>query len=193
MKGAQGLRAGAHLVNHGASVTAFLPQSDNAFTANFDFHLRLFSSSGGKVARSAEDLPETADIIIDALTDNEPASSSSNRKVKFDVPIQEVVSWALSCSPAGKTSSTPIISVDLPSNTDPDTGAVLPGAIWSLNPTAIVALGLVRSPSANARYQTYLVDIGLPSVRFFGIISLSEMLNDFIAVRYRKIRRQGLC
>lgn len=189
-KGGQGLRAGAHLVNHGCSVTAYLPQTDNPFPANFDFHLRLFSASGGKVARSADDLPEHADLIVDALTDNDTSSgaggskdgSSSRKPNRYDPQIQEAVSWALSCSidpsSSGNTRttanngnnfsevSTKILSIDLPSNTDSDSGQVVPGATWSITPAAVVSLGLIKSGSAyiGNRYRVYLADIGLSPV-----------------------------
>lgn len=44
------------------------------------------------------------------------------------------------------------------------TGYPSTGAIWSINPTAVIALGLVKAPAATARYDIYLVDIGLPLV-----------------------------
>lgn len=49
-----GLRAGALLVNHGATCTAFVPHTDQQLPPSFEFQLRLFSAAGGKVARSAE-------------------------------------------------------------------------------------------------------------------------------------------
>lgn len=64
------------------------------------------------------DLPDHADIIIDALIDNEIGA----KRNRYDSAIAETVSWTLSCTPANSDVKTPIISIDLPSNTDPDTG-----------------------------------------------------------------------
>ncbi|KAK9896000.1 YjeF N-terminal domain-like protein [Cystobasidium minutum MCA 4210] len=153
-----GLRAGALLVNHGASCTAFVPQTDQQLPPAFEFQLRLFSAAGGKVARSAEDLPDHADIILDALSDNEIGA----KRNRYDSSIAEAVSWTLSCTPRASDNKTNILSIDLPSNTDPDTGYPSTGAIWSINPKAVISLGLVKAPSATAKYDLFLVDIGLP-------------------------------
>lgn len=51
------------------------------------------------------------------------------------------------------------------------TGYPSTGAIWSINPKAVISLGLIKAPSATARYDLFLVDIGLPFV--------SESLGDF--------------
>ena len=99
-------------------------------------------------------------MILDALTDNEVGA----KRNRYDSAIAESVSWTLSCTPQGSDDKTHILSIDLPSNTDPDTGYASAGAIWSINPKAVTALGLVKAPSATAKYDIYLVDIGLPLV-----------------------------
>ena len=159
-KGSQGLRAGVHLVNHGATVIAFLPSSYTQLSPSFEFHLRLFSSSGGKVIRFDDDLPENADLIIDAVLDNDIGT----KKSKYDSSVAEAVFWAETCTPARRKATSPIISIDLPSNTDPDTGECFRGATWSITPTSVISLGLVKAASVIGRYSLFLVDIGLPLV-----------------------------
>jgi NAD(P)H-hydrate repair Nnr-like enzyme with NAD(P)H-hydrate epimerase domain len=133
------------------------------------------------------DLPDHADMIIDALSDNETGA----KRNRYDTAIAEAVSWTLSCTPDNSDDKTPITSIDLPSNTDPDTGKytsyhkpggphsnthyLLPGypatgAIWSINPSAVVSLGLVKAPSATAKYSVFLIDIGLPLVRYRTLV-----------------------
>lgn len=58
-KGSYGLRAGAHLVNHGASCVVYLPGSaaDQQLPATFEAHLRLYSAAGGRILRSADGKP----------------------------------------------------------------------------------------------------------------------------------------
>lgn len=66
------------------------------------------------------DLPEHADVIVDALCDNELGA----KRNRYDSAIAESVSWTLSCAPQGSDDKTHILSIDLPSNTDPDTGTL---------------------------------------------------------------------
>ena len=139
---------------------------------------------------SKADLLENADFIIDALADNEPGTGNNNnnnaakrKTATSDSAIAEAVSWALGCTPLARTTPTPIYSIDLPSNTDPDTGepallgegqrrltwgkgALPANAIWSITPSAVIALGLVKLPSVKAKYNLFLVDIGLPMVSY---------------------------
>jgi hypothetical protein len=55
-KGSYGLRAGAHLVNHGATCVAYLPGpvGEQQLPATFEAHLRLYSAAGGRVLRSID-------------------------------------------------------------------------------------------------------------------------------------------
>lgn len=169
-----GLRAGALLVNHGASCTAFVPQTDQQLPPAFEFQLRLFSAAGGKVARSADgmklvssnqnspaemshfvDLPENADIILDALSDNETGA----KRNRYDTAIAESISWTLSCTPMGSDHKTHILSIDLPSNTDPDTG--MPDSAISFRPSSH------RSFHRLPRYRSHL-EYQPQSSHFFG-------------------------
>ena len=169
-KGSQGLRAGAHLVNHGVAVTAFIPPSDTDFSPSFEFHLRLFSAAGGIVVRSIDSLPEKTDLVLDALMD----SGTSAKRSKHNAIVAESVTWALSCTPFGKNARSPIYSIDSPSNTDIDTGAPVSGATWSITPSAVVSLGLVKLSSINAGYTLFLADIGLPSVSYSPALNVAS-------------------
>lgn len=55
-KGAYGLRAGAHLVNHGASCVVYLPgpAAESQLPPTFESYLRLYSAAGGRILRSAD-------------------------------------------------------------------------------------------------------------------------------------------
>lgn len=157
---------------------AFIPQSDQQLGQQFEFYLRLFSAAGGKIVRTAQgvpeailcsfeltsstELPEASDIIIDALIDNETNVKKGKAQDSY---IPDAISWALSCTvEIGSNTQTPLWSVELPSNTDPDTGSAYAGAIWQVTPRAVIALGLVRAAAVNARYALHLVDIGIPPV-----------------------------
>lgn len=168
-------------MNHGASCTAFLPHNQHEQTPNrqSEVYLRQFSAAGGSIVRSAHgtplryrqirfltcspELPANADIIIDALLDNE--ANVKRPPTQPDSSIPDAISWALSCTKSGSNTQSPQWSIDLPSNTDANTGYPSPGAIWVVSPRAVVALGFVKAPSANARYNLYLVDMGIPLVR----------------------------
>ena len=68
-KGAYGLRAGAHLVNHGASCVAYLPMpttssgGDQQLPPNFEAHLRLYSAAGGRVLRSVDGMSSSSSFF----------------------------------------------------------------------------------------------------------------------------------
>lgn len=109
--------------------------------------------------RSPDNLPENADVIVDALTDNDTGTSKT--RSRYDPAIAEAVSWALGTSPLARTTAAPIYSIDLPSNTDPDSGLPVTGAIWSITPAAVIALGLAKAPSVAGRYALHLIDIGI--------------------------------
>ena len=107
-------------------------------------------------------MPEASDIIIDALIDNETNVKEGKAQDSY---IPDAISWALSCTvEIGSNTQTPLWSVELPSNTDPDTGSAYAGAIWQVTPRAVVALGLVKAAAVNGRYALHLVDIGIPPV-----------------------------
>lgn len=98
-------------------------------------------------------------MIVDALTDNDTGTSKT--RSRYDPAIAEAVSWALGTSPLARTTAAPIYSIDLPSNTDPDSGLPVTGAIWSITPAAVIALGLAKAPSVAGRYALHLIDIGI--------------------------------
>lgn len=160
--------------------------------------------TGRTLTSRTTDLPDHADIILDALSDNEIGA----KRNRYDTSIAEAISWTLSCTPQGRDEKTHILSIDLPSNTDPDTGKPLhfsrslihcltfhstgypsTGAIWSINPKAVISLGLVKAPSATARYDLFLVDIGLP---FVSAISGDSRPLMFICLVQSAIDRAGV-
>lgn len=78
--------------------------------ASLEFHLRLFSASGGRVVRSSSALPANPDMILDALADND-----NDKARKQHASEGEAALYA-------NNLSSRVISVDLPSGLDPDTG-----------------------------------------------------------------------
>lgn len=150
LKASYALRAGAHLVNRGIAVVAFLPLTDSP-PASLELHLRLFSAAGGRVVRSLKDLPTSFELAIDALHDTDSTAP---------MPV-EAIRWLNACRSA-------IYSIDWPSGSDADTATARGEAVV---PTATIGMGALRAGCATVSAPAvtgtlHLVDLGLPASAF---------------------------
>lgn len=143
--GGGGLVAARHLLNSGIAVSIFPARDIAEFHSIPRFQASLAAKAEARFGEPHQFHPENFDLVIDALTgyslQGQLRGTASN----------------LVLSLAGST--TPILSLDLPSGSDPDSGlgspVVLPAATMTL---AAVKQGLL---SANTG-RLFLADIGIP-------------------------------
>jgi len=138
--GGDALYAGARLARLGAAVDALLLAPDRTHTGG----LAEFRASGGRLV---DDLPEQAELVIDGIIGI--GGSGGLRGAAAQLPHRL----------AGRT----VVSVDVPSGVDADTGAVDgPAVSADLTVTfGTIKPGLVTGAGAGHTGQVRLVDIGL--------------------------------
>ena len=160
--GGGGLAAARHLANRGASVRVVLarPVSRSTDAARHQLATLLQMSIDCCVAIydvSDEELDDelaTADAIVDAVL--------GYRSVG---PPHDGVRWLVERI---ARATVPVISLDLPSGTDPDTGCA-PGAAVRADATLTLALpkpGLFSEVGRSFAGRVHLADIGLPAVLY---------------------------
>lgn len=124
--GGDGLAAGRHLLARGRDAVAWLAFPEPELSDLTAAELRAFLKCGGRLAEPGDRL-EDADLIVDALV------GTGSR-----LPLNGAVR---SLCLAIRRADRPVLSVDLPSGIDADTGAADPAAVRS---TRTVTLGFAK-------------------------------------------------
>lgn len=160
--GGGGLAAARHLVNRGASVRVVLARPALRLGEAARHQLGTLLAMSVSCCVNAYDLSdaelgttlETADLVVDALLGYNLAGP----------PRGEVAALLRRVSSAGR----PILSLDLPSGLDPDTGEA-PGSVIDATATLALALpkrGLLTSAGRARAGRLYLADLGLPAALY---------------------------
>jgi len=147
--GGGGICAGRHLANHGAKITVIAPSSKKEDTVRAE-QLKIFQHTNSTIKTLGESPENSFDLIIDAI-----------------------IGYGLKGAPKGESldlinfsnqSNAKIISLDIPSGIDGDTGSSY-GAFVKADITMTLALpktGL-KSPASG---KLFLADIGIPEGTF---------------------------
>jgi NAD(P)H-hydrate epimerase len=160
--GGGGLAAARHLANRGASVRVVLARPVNRLTEAGRRQLATLLQMSVGCCVAIYDLPDeeldrelaSADAIVDALLGYRAAG-----------PPHDGVLWLVDRI---ARSAAPVISLDLPSGVDADTGEV-PGPAVRATATLTLALpkaGLFRSAGRDRAGRVHLADIGLPAALY---------------------------
>lgn len=156
--GGGGLVAARHLANRGASVGVVLARPALRMSEAAQHQLATLIAMGADCCVATYDLTDeqlehvlaTADMVVDAVLGyrlHDAPRGEAERLIGFIV-----------------RSGRPVVSLDLPSGVDPDTGAV-PGMAISATATLTLALpkpGLLQGAGADRAGRLYLGDLGLP-------------------------------
>jgi NAD(P)H-hydrate epimerase len=151
--GGDGFVIARHCLNNGCSVSTILLTSRDKIKGDARTHLDILEAMDHPVksasAREDIDLSGT-DLVVDAIL----GTGVKGALRGFFAEVAEVVNrW-----------SGPVVSVDLPTGVDADTGAVEGPAVRATR-TATMALkkrGLLFSPGREAAGEVTVVDIGMP-------------------------------
>ena len=145
-----GLVAARHLLNWGAWVQLVLTQPVDAYSGVLAQQLTTLQAMGAPLAWAEEgwELPP-ADLMIDALLGGEPQATPTGK-------VRELIQLA-------NSSRAPILSLDLPSGVDPDSGQLFTPHIQA---TATMTVALPKIGLLAAQHACgvlYLADIGVPT------------------------------
>lgn len=158
--GGDALWAGAFLRRRGVAVTAVLLNPEHAHPAG----LAALRKAGGRVV-TAEDGPDritAADLVIDGIVG-----------LAARGPLRTEAAGLAACITA------PVLSVDLPSGVDPDTGAVSGPAITAARTVTFGARKPVHVLNPRHCGEVVLVDIGLeltdPDLRSIEAADVAEL------------------
>jgi len=160
--GASGLVAARQLANAGGLVDVLLTRPIWQLNTEARHHVATLMSMGVQLCVVPWDIEATeldtalrdSDLIVDALLGYSAKGAPHGA-------VADVIKRANDCG-------RPLLSVDLPSGMDPDTGVAVGEAI-SARATAIIALpktGLLSDAGRQRAGSLYLVDIGLPGALF---------------------------
>lgn len=160
--GGGGLVAARHLANRGASVRVILARPVN----------RLSEASRHQVATLLQMAVECCVAIYDVLDDELDREFASADAVVDSIlgyrgsgPPHDGVLWLVD---RVARATAPVISLDLPSGIDADTGEAV-GAVVTATATLTLALpkpGLFRGAGRERAGRVYLGDIGLPAALY---------------------------
>ena len=163
--GGGGLVAARHLVNRGASVRVVLARPALRMSEAARHQLATLIAMGAHCCVATYDLTDeelehvlaNADVVVDAVLGyriHDAPRGESERLIGFIVR-------------AGR----PVVSLDLPSGVDPDTGEAA-GIAITATATLTLALpkpGLFRGEGSRRAGRVYLGDIGLPEALYAGL------------------------
>lgn len=160
--GAGGLAAARHLANHGAAVRVVLARPVNRLTEAGRHQLATLLQMSIDCCVAIYDVPDaeldrefaSADAVVDAVLGCGAAG-----------PPHDGVRWLVDRM---ARATAPVISLDLPSGLDADTGEA-PGAAVTATATLTLALpkpGLFRGAGPVRAGRIHLADIGLPAAVF---------------------------
>lgn len=160
--GGGGLAAARHLGNRGASVRVILARPVNRLSEAGRHQLATLLQMSVDCCVAIYDVPDdeldrefaSADAIVDAILGYRGSG-----------PPHDGVQWLVE---RVARASVPVISLDLPSGIDADTGEA-PGAAVTATATLTLALpkpGLFRGAGRERAGRVYLGDIGLPAALY---------------------------
>ncbi|HUY98761.1 MAG TPA: NAD(P)H-hydrate epimerase [Thermomicrobiaceae bacterium] len=160
--GGGGLAAARHLVNRGANVRVILARPALRLSDAARHQLGTLLAMTVSCCVNGYDLPAAeltaalanADLVIDALLGYNVAGA----------PRGDVAALLDRVNTAGR----PIVSLDLPSGLDPDTGEA-PGIVINATATLTLALpkrGLLTTTGRSRAGRLYLADLGLPAALY---------------------------
>ncbi len=163
--GGGGLVAARHLVNRGASVRVVLARPTLRMTEAARHQLATLIAMGTSCCVATYDLgDEELDVVL----------------ANADVVVDAILGYKIHGAPRGEVerligfvirSGRPVVSLDLPSGIDPDTGDAS-GIAISGAATLTLALpkpGLIRGVGATRSGRLYLGDLGLPAALYAGL------------------------
>ena len=151
--GGGGLAAGRRLAAWGAEVAVLLATAPDAVEGVPLQQLDILQRMDVTVQQFAKTLPEH-DVVIDALIGYGLQGSPRD-------PISQMID-------AANDSAAPVVSLDVPSGVDVDTGEA-PGRAIRASATLTLALpkaGLVRPEARRFVGELYLADIGVPAALY---------------------------
>ena len=163
--GGGGLVAARHLTNRGAEVRVVLARPVMRMSEASRHQLATLIAMGSSCCVATYDLPDTE--LEDALAG-------------ADVVVDAILGYRIDGVPHGEAdrligfverSGRPVISLDIPSGMDPDTGAT-PGQAVTAVATVTLALpkpALLRGPGVARSGRLYLADLGLPASLYAGM------------------------
>lgn len=156
--GGDGFVAGRHLLNSGYSVDIFLIGKSDEVRGDAGINMNILKRSGFPIleVREEGDISKiessisASSLIIDALLGTGVKGSPEGVLAKIIKTINE--------------SSRPILSVDVPSGIDADTGEVLGVAVKATKTVTFVSAkkGLLLSPAMDFVGEIIVADIGIP-------------------------------
>ena len=160
--GGGGLAAARHLANRGASVRVILARPVNRMSEPGRHQLATLLQMAVECCVAIYDVPDeeldrelgSADAIVDAVLGYRSSG-----------PPHDDVLWLVDRI---ARATVPVISLDLPSGVDADSGDA-PGAAVTATATLTLALpkpGLLRGLGRDRAGRLYLGDIGLPGILF---------------------------
>lgn len=163
--GGGGLTAARHLVNRGADVRVVLARPALRMTEAARHQLATLIAMGAECCVATYDLAD--DALEDVLS-------------RADLVVDAVLGYRIHDAPRGEAerligfvvaAGRPVVSLDLPSGVDPDTGST-PGIAITARATLALALpksGLLTGEGAARAGRLYLGDLGLPSAVYTSI------------------------
>lgn len=164
--GGGGLVAARHLANRGARVRVILARPALRMTEAARHQLATLLAMGTSCCVATYDLPDeelaselaSADLIIDAILgyniDGPPHGE-----------VARLIGWLL-------RTDRPILSLDVPSGLDPDTGSAAAAATVIASATLTLALpkpGLLGASGAAHAGRLYVADLGLPDALYHDL------------------------
>jgi NAD(P)H-hydrate epimerase len=163
--GGGGLVAARHLANRGARVRVVLARPALRMTEAARHQLATLLAMGTSCCVATYDLSDeelagelaSADLIVDAILGYNVVGAPHGE-------VERLIGWLVR---AGR----PVLSLDLPSGLDPDTGA-MPGAAVTATATLALALpkpGLLEAHGPAQARRLYLADLGLPEALYHDL------------------------
>ncbi|MGE5372116.1 MAG: NAD(P)H-hydrate dehydratase [Solirubrobacterales bacterium] len=170
--GGDGLVAARHLMNAGSFVDIFVLGVPEQMTPDTRTNYEILDRMGANLLplMNEDDLNPlmlavmNCDLIIDAMY----GTSFKGSLNEYDSKITRVVNWAAS----------PVLSVDLPSGVEPDTGRVTGEAIqasWTVA-LALPKFGLLLDPGQQYAGNVTVADISIPA----ALLNAKAIKNNLI-------------
>ena len=163
--GGGGLAAARHLANRGARVDVVLARPV----------LRMSEADRHQIATLV-----AMDTTCCVATYDLPDAGIDDLLGRADIVIDAILGYSISGPPLGEVerliasvvrAQRPVVSLDLPSGIDPDSGAATGVAISAIATLALALPkpGLVRGDGAVRSGRLYLADLGLPDALYTGL------------------------
>jgi NAD(P)H-hydrate epimerase len=160
--GGGGLAAARHLINRGASVRVVLSRPA----------LRMAVAGRNQLATLIA-MGATCCVVTYDLTDEELEAALG----RADLVVDAILGYSIQGAPRGEAerlvgfinrSGRPVVSLDVPTGIDPDTGTMDGLAISAIATVtlALPKLGLMTSAGLTHTGRIYLADIGLPAALY---------------------------